>query len=103
MPNQISSREVGAMMASDELYAVFDVRERGEFNNCQIANATSLPRSQIEFRIAQLVPNPRIPLVVHDEGGERASLAARCLAELGYGNVAVLDGGLQAWHNQAFP
>src|SRR5919106_1015743 len=99
----ISCQETAALLVSDALYAVFDVRERGEFNTCQIANATSLPRSQIEFRIAELVPNPRIPLVVYDKGGERASLAARCLAELGYGNVAVLDGGLQAWHNQAFP
>jgi len=99
----ISCHGVAAMMASDALYAVLDVRERGEFNACQIANATSVPRSQIEFRIAELVPNPRILLVVYDEGGERASLAARGLAELGYGNVAVLDGGLPAWQNQGLP
>jgi rhodanese-related sulfurtransferase len=99
----ISCRELAAMMVSDRLYAVFDVRERGEFNACQIANATSLPRSQIEFRIGELVPNPRIPLVVYDDGGERASLAARRLAELGYGDVAVLDGGLPGWQNQGLP
>jgi rhodanese-related sulfurtransferase len=101
--NTISCRETAALLASDALYALFDVRERGEFNACQIANATSLPRSQIEFRIGALVPNPRVPLVVYDDGGERASLAARSLAELGYGEVVVLDGGLPAWQNQGLP
>ena len=41
-------------MASDRWYAVLDIRERGEFNECQISNATSLPRSQLEFRIGEL-------------------------------------------------
>jgi rhodanese-related sulfurtransferase len=101
--NTISCHEVAAMMAADALYAVFDIRERGEYNVCQIANATSLPRSQIEFRIVELVPNLQIPLVVYDEGGERASLAARSLAEFGYGNVSLLDGGLPAWQALGFP
>ena len=84
-------------MASDSLYAVLDIRERGEFNARQIANATSLPRSQIEFRIAELVPNRKIPLVVYDDDGKRAELAANTLAGLGYSNVAMLEGGLPFW------
>jgi rhodanese-related sulfurtransferase len=90
-------------MASDSLYAVFDVRERGEYNAQQISWATSLPRSQIEFRVRDLVPHRAIPLVVYDEGGERAALAARTLKGLGYTNVAVLDGGIAAWESQGYP
>jgi rhodanese-related sulfurtransferase len=90
-------------MDSDSLYAVFDVRERGEYNLHQIPFATSLPRSQIEFRIGQLVPHRAIPLVVYDEGGERAALAARTLADLGYADVAVLGGGLLAWESAGLP
>jgi rhodanese-related sulfurtransferase len=103
MPNQLSCRDLAALMASEALHAVFDVRERGEFNLGQISNATSLPRSQIEFRIAELVPDRRIPIVVYDESEGRAALAARTLAELGYGNVAILDGGLPAWQRQNLP
>lgn len=91
------------MLASDSLFAVFDVRERGEFNAGQIPNTTSLPRSQIEFRIGSLVPNRAIPLVIYDEGGERAELAARTLAELGYKEIAVLDGGLESWRKEERP
>jgi rhodanese-related sulfurtransferase len=90
-------------MASDQLYAVFDVRERGEFNECQIPHATSLPRSQIEFRVAGLVPDRNIPVIVYDEGGVRAPLAARTLLALGYVQVSILDGGLGSWQTEGRP
>jgi rhodanese-related sulfurtransferase len=103
MPKQISCRDLAALMASETPHAVFDVRERGEFNLGQISNATSLPRSQIEFRIAELVPDRRFPIVVYDEGEGRARLAAQSLAEFGYENVSILDGGLPGWRKEDLP
>jgi rhodanese-related sulfurtransferase len=101
--NTISPGELADLMNSDGLYAVFDVRERGEFNQGQIPYGTSLPRSQIEFRIAELVPNRKIAIVVYDEGGERAALATQTLAECGYRSVSVLEGGLNEWRKQGRP
>jgi rhodanese-related sulfurtransferase len=103
MDAAISCAELGRLMESKERFAVFDVRERGEYNQCQIPNATSLPRSQIEFRIAQLVPDPKVRLIVHDEGGARAPLARSTLVRLGYQDVAILGGGLSAWQSQGRP
>ena len=100
MSETISASNLAELMASNSLFAVFDVRERGEFNECQIASATSLPRSQIEFRMAQLVPHRKVPIVVYDEGGERALLAAKTLTEVGYERVSILDGGLAAWQRE---
>jgi rhodanese-related sulfurtransferase len=99
----IDVKALSQLMSSRALYAVFDIRERGEYNARQIPFTSSLPRSQIEFRIGELVPVPTISLVVYDEGGERAALAARTLAELGYSDVAVLDGGLAAWEREGLP
>jgi len=99
----VSPSELAGLMTSDGLYAVFDVRERGEFNVGQLLNSTSLPRSQIEFRIAELVPNRNVTIVVYDEGGERAALAVQTLAECGYGSVSVLEGGLNEWRKQGRP
>lgn len=96
----ITSDDLTALMASEELFAVFDVRERGEYNECQIPNTTSLPRSQIEFRIAELVPARSTPIVLYDEGGDRARLAAKTLTALGYEQVSILEGGLAAWRSQ---
>src|SRR5262245_45098783 len=103
MPDKISCHNLAALMASKTPHAVFDVRERGEFNAGQIANTTSLPRSQIEFRIAELVPHRRIPIVVYDEGEGRAALAAHTLEEFGYENVSILDGGLPGWKKVGHP
>ena len=99
----ISCKDLARLMASEQLYGVFDVRERGEYNECQIPNTTSLPRNQIEFRIAELVPDRKVQLVVCDEDGARATLAAATLRRFGYESVAILDGGLNAWQSEGRP
>jgi rhodanese-related sulfurtransferase len=99
----ISCEDLARLMNSEQRFAVFDVRERGEYNQCQIPHTTSLPRSQIEFRIAELVPDREVQLIVYDEGGARASLAAPTLAGLGYQRVVVLGGGLGAWQSKGRP
>src|SRR5207237_4301179 len=103
MSTSVSCQDVAALMASDQLFAVFDVRERGEYNECQIPGTTSLPRSQIEFRIQLLIPDRKIPLIVYDAEDGRAPLAAKTLNELGYSEVSILDGGLTAWRNERRP
>ncbi len=90
-------------MVSDHLFAVFDVRERGEYNECQIPGTISLPRSQIEFRIHQLVPDRGTVVVVYDDADGRAPLAANTLTQLGYAQVSMLDGGLARWQSEGRP
>lgn len=102
MGEAMTCQDLSTLMKSDGLFAVFDVRERGEYNQCQIPGTTSLPRSQIEFRIAELVPANDIQIVVYDDDGRRAQRAAQRLIELGYGNVAQLEGGLPAWQSQNY-
>ncbi len=89
-------------MNSGKSYALFDVRERGEYNAQQIFTATSLPRGQIEFRLLSLVPTYHVPLVAYDDGGERASLAAATMEQMGYEKVSVLEGGLPAWSSAGY-
>ncbi len=99
----VSSKELAELMHSNTLFAVFDVRERGEYNRCQIPGATSLPRSQIEFSVSQLVPNPGVPICIYDQAEERASFAAETLTELAYRSVAILRGGIADWCNEDRP
>jgi len=103
MAEKIRCEGLKSLMDSDDACAIFDIRERGEYNEGQIYQASSLPRSQIEFRIADLVPIRNIPVIVYDEGGERANLAAATMEQLGYQRVFVLDGGLLAWATAGFP
>lgn len=97
MTKAITVEAACALIESGKACALFDIRELGEAEEGQILGATFLPRRMIEFRIADLVPVRATPIVVYDEGGPRASAAAATLAELGYENVSVLDGGTAAW------
>jgi rhodanese-related sulfurtransferase len=78
-------------------WALFDVRESGEAERGHIFGATFLPRRQIEFRIATLVPAHATHIVVYDDGDGRAQLAAATLNGFGYPNVRWLSGGMPAW------
>jgi rhodanese-related sulfurtransferase len=86
-----------AWMDRRETFALLDVREQGEYHAGQIPTATPLARRQIEFRLADLVPVRSTPVIVYDEGGQRAGLAARSLERMGYVDARCLAGGLAAW------
>lgn len=89
---------VAALSSGDEL-ALVDVREHGvQARDGHITHAAPLPLSQIELRAAALLPRQSVRLVVTDAGeGDLAIRAAARLAGLGYTDVSVLDGGVQAW------
>jgi rhodanese-related sulfurtransferase len=83
---------------------VVDLRESEELAQTgKIPGAIHVPRGMLEFRADpssnyhydELDPSKRI--IVHCAAGGRSALAARTLAEMGYGNVAHLDGGMTAW------
>ena len=76
---------------------LLDVRERGEFSLGQIPDATPLPRGLIELRLPLVVPDRGLPLVLYCDDGRRSALAAATIERMGYGDVAVLAGGLAAW------
>jgi len=80
--------------------ALLDVREEYDYAQGHILLATVLPLSQLELRIAALVPRRATRIIVTDgDDGELAARAAQRLAELGYADVSVLNGGVAAWRN----
>jgi rhodanese-related sulfurtransferase len=77
--------------------ALLDVREEGPFARAHPFFAVSLPLSQIELRILDLVPRLTAQVVVYDDGDGPAMRAAARIAALGYTDVTILDGGLAAY------
>ena len=80
--------------------APLDVREETPYSKRHLLHARCLPLSRLELLLADLVPRRSVPVVVMDAGPEDCGLAARAadrLAGLGYGDVAVLEGGVEAW------
>ncbi|WP_161993253.1 rhodanese-like domain-containing protein [Lacisediminimonas profundi] len=95
----LSVPELREWLESGQEHALFDVREAGEAHRGHIFGASFLPRRQIEFRIAALVPDRGTAICLVDGGGadRRARYAAGTLERLGYRQVSVLDGGTEAW------
>ena len=98
----LSVPELAAMLSDGgrfphRAFALLDIREAGEAERGHVPDATFLPRRQIEFRIADLVPVRSTPIVIYGGEDGRAELAQATLAHLGYTDVRVLDGGFPAW------
>ena len=79
------------------------MREHGEYNPAHIAGASSMPRRQLEARIGRLVPFRGVHVVVCDDTGRRAALAAAHAGAMGYRKVAVLEGGVNRWASEDQP
>ncbi len=85
------------MLLANEELALIDVREEAVFGRAHLLYACCVPLSRLELSIAALVPRRSVRMVVCDAGEGLAEKAAAKLEQLGYGNVAVLEGGIRAW------
>jgi rhodanese-related sulfurtransferase len=99
----ISCDALKRLIDEAESCALLDIREPGEYNSGHIPGATSLPRRDIEFRIARLVPVRSTCTVIVGGSDERSSLAAKTLRLLGYENVFELERGFSSWIASARP
>lgn len=77
--------------------ALLDVREEAPFAECHPLFAANMPLSRIELEAWSRIPRRDTPVVVYDDGEGLAPRAARRLAELGYTDVSLLEGGLAGW------
>lgn len=93
-PTVLKSRIAGA----GEI-AVLDVREEGVFAAGHLLMVRSLPLSRMELFLGALLPRRSVPVVLVDDGDGLADRAARRLAQLGYGDAAILEGGMAAWRD----
>jgi len=77
--------------------ALVDVREELTFSQRHLLLARSIPLSRLELKFAQLVPRRLTRIVLSDDGDDAAGRAAAILARNGYSDLAILDGGIDAW------
>ena len=100
MASEITPDDLTMLLASEKPLALLDVREHGEYNTAHIAGSSSLPRRAIEGGARRLVPFAGTALVVCDDDGRRAELAAATLERMGFTDVRVLGGGLNRWTSE---
>ena len=85
-----------------------DVREPQEFAAGHVPGAINIPRGVIEFKIWNHVgypANTRIdqPIVLQCQSGNRASLAAQALMEMGFTHTSAVVMSLDDWQKSGHP
>lgn len=99
---EIVPQDLKARLEAGENLALIDVRERDEFVQGHLPEATFIPRGFLELQIEQNVPDRDTPVVIYCAGGSRSAFAARNLKEMGYTNTISLVGGFNGWKNAGF-
>jgi rhodanese-related sulfurtransferase len=103
-PQQVQNEQ------SEGKATLIDIRESEELKqNGRIGGSVHAPRGMLEFYADESLPyhkpefdkNKRI--ILHCASGGRSALAASTLKQMGYENVAHLDGGLKAWKEAGLP
>ena len=94
----------------DQGAVLIDIREPEERQqNGVIPNAIHAPRGMLEFYADPSSPyhrpefDPNRRLILHCAAGSRSALATDTLQQMGYTNVAHLDGGISAWQEAGRP
>ncbi len=99
---ELTVEEVAAELDNPHVVLV-DVREPDELAAGAIAGALHIPRGMLEFRADPTSPYhepvllPERRVILHCANGGRSALAAAALTRMGYGDVATLAGGINAW------
>ena len=97
MAKPISLNDFRKMFDTDTEFAVIDPRQSVDFSQGHILAASSLPLAQLEQMIGPAVPKLDTLCVLCDAGAGEALEAVGLLESLGYSNLMVLDGGIDAW------
>ena len=89
---------------------LIDIRESEELKqNGKIPGSFHAPRGMLEFYADPLLPyykpefNKNNQIILHCVSGGRSALATATLKQMGYENVAHLDGGFKAWKEAGLP
>ena len=104
----LTARQLEAELSTGTVVLV-DVREPDELASGALPDAVHIPRGMLEFRADPASPHhdPRLDpsqrVVLYCASGARSALGAKALIELGYRNVAHLDGGINAWTDTGRP
>jgi rhodanese-related sulfurtransferase len=104
----LTADQVAAELAQGKA-TIVDVREAAEQQDGMIPGAIAAPRGMLEFYADPASPyhraefDPASRIILHCAGGGRSALAAVTLQELGYTDVAHLDGGMRAWQAAGQP
>jgi rhodanese-related sulfurtransferase len=100
---QTNVAEVAERQARGETFHLVDVREDDEWRAGRAKGAIHIGKGVIERDIETKIPNKSDEIILYCGGGFRSALAADALQQMGYTNVASMDGGIRGWRDAKLP
>lgn len=82
---------------------VIDVRTPGEFDSAHIPGSHNVPLDLLRDNRDRITAEHADPVVLVCRTGDRAEQARALLAEAGFDELTVLEGGVEAWERRAGP
>ena len=95
---EISTDEAAERIAAGHL--ILDVREPDEYEEGALEGVIHIPRGHLEAQIENRIVDKSLPVVIYCAGGVRSAFAAKTMQELGYEQVASMDGGFGRWKDE---
>lgn len=96
-------QELAARQRDHSAPALLDVRTPAEYREGHIDGAFNVPVDQLAARHGALGFERDQAIVVYCKSGRRAARAQQILQALGYRQVRLLDGSIQAWQDEHRP
>jgi rhodanese-related sulfurtransferase len=82
---------------------LLDIRSADDFKKGHITAARNIPLAQLSKELAKLENDKNKPIIVICQAGMSAQGAAKQLINAGFGQVAVLRGGMSKWLEASLP
>jgi rhodanese-related sulfurtransferase len=102
MADRIAPAALKSRIARGGEIAPLDVRDDARFAAGHILMARSTPLPQLGAWVHAILPRRSVPIVLIDDGDGIVEQAATRLAAWGYGDIAILNGGMRAWRDAGF-
>ncbi|OBP16461.1 rhodanese-like domain-containing protein [Rheinheimera sp. SA_1] len=82
---------------------LLDIRSADDFKKGHITSARNIPLAQLSKELSKLENDKNKPIIVVCQAGMSAQGAAKQLISAGFGQVAVLRGGMSKWAEANLP
>ncbi|MDA7416675.1 rhodanese-like domain-containing protein [Xenophilus arseniciresistens] len=86
-----------------EKAVLVDVRDAEEYAAGHAVGARSVPLADLESKLASVVKNKTVPVLLICGSGTRARGAVAAAKKLGYENAQVIAGGMRGWADANLP
>ncbi len=95
----VTAQQLAEWQARGEPLVVLDGRPFDEYRKMTIPGSVCCPNGELGYRIHDLVPDEKTPVVVNCAGRTRSIIGAQTLINLGLKNpVYALENGTQGWY-----